>query len=242
MPPYIQLFLGFFLLILITGYLLPAGGAYYYFFHWQKEKWLPRRIQKLPKNSAAVMKRDISWSLLSILIFAILSTILYLLIEAGHGKMYFQLDAYGWLYLPLSLFLSLLIHDIYFYFVHRMMHHRAIFRYVHAIHHKTTAPTPWTIYAFQPLEAVLQYSIIYVLVFLLPLHPVTLFIFIYYNIIANVGGHSGHEFTKSKAQRRFFEQYINTVTHHDLHHATFRYNYSQYFNFLDRLLNTYRER
>ncbi len=238
----LKLFILFFLLILLLAYLLPAGLAYAYFYHWKKEAWLPYRIQRQNKPEKRVILRDIRWSVLSIVIFAALSTALHALISSGYGWMYFEIAAYGWGYLPISLLLALLIHDVYFYWMHRLMHHKRFFRYVHLLHHKTTTPTPWTIYAFQPIEAIIQYSIIYILVFTVPLHPLVLFFFVSYNVIANVGGHCGYEFTSSKNADHWLMKYLNTVTHHDLHHSNCKYNYSQYFNFLDRWMQTFKEK
>jgi sterol desaturase/sphingolipid hydroxylase (fatty acid hydroxylase superfamily) len=241
MLPVEQVFIGFFLLLLLMAYLIPAGVAYGYFYHWRNKHWAAQKIQKTKTPTREIMYRDIRWSLLTIFIFAVLSTVLYYLVNAGYGLMYYAIADYGWIYLPASLFIALILHDFYFYWMHRLMHHPSVFKYVHLQHHKTTAPTPWTIYAFQPLEAIIQYSIIYVLVFILPLHPIVLFTLVAYNVIANVGGHCGFEFTSPKNTDHWLMKYLNTVTHHDLHHANCTHNYSQYFNFLDRWFKTFRE-
>ena len=235
-------FLFFVLSILILAYLLPAGLAYGYFYHWNWQRWETLKVQKKKTPSRQVIYRDVSWSLISVVVFAVLATILYYLVKNGHGLMYFAIADYGWIYLVFSLLLAFLIHDFYFYWIHRVMHHPLIFSSVHLVHHKTTAPSPWTIYAFQPAEAVLQFSILYLLVFLLPIHPLTLCGFVVYNVVANVGGHCGFEFTPPKNSRHWLLRYLNTVTHHDLHHAECQCNFSQYFNYLDRWMGTFRNK
>jgi len=236
----IQTFLVFLLLLVLIAYLIPAGFTYGYLYHWRKEQWADRRIQKGKSPSKKIMYRDIRWSLLSILIFAVLSTALYLLVQSGYGLMYDEIGEYGWIYFFISPVIGILLHDFYFYWAHRLMHHPAIFKYVHLQHHKTTMPTPWTVYSFQPLEAVAQFAIIYILVFVMPLHPITLAFVIAYNIMSNVGGHCGHEVIAPENANHWLLKYQNTVSHHDLHHMNCKYNYSLYLNFLDRWMKTFK--
>ena len=236
-----QLFLQYLWLLLLLAYLLPAGLAYAYFYHWRHSTWVPYRIQPDRPPLARQIWHDIRWSLCSIGIFAALSAGLTLLVQHDYTRLYFRVTDYGWMYTVLSLPLALVLHDIYFYVVHRLMHQPRVFPYVHRVHHQTTNPTPWTIYAFQPLEAVLQYSIVIWLVLWLPLHPVVLGLFVAYNIVANVGGHCGFEFTPARNRHHPVWRYLNRVSHHDRHHADCRYNFSQYFNYWDRWLHTFRE-
>lgn len=239
---FLKLFIVFFLLILLFAYLIPAGLVYGYLNHWSNKKWEYYRIQQRKFPSRKVMYGDIKWSMVTVFIFALMSAILNRLVHKGYGLMYDEIAEYGWIYFILSPFLAFLIHDFYFYWTHRLMHHPRIFKYVHLRHHKTITPTPWTIYSFQPLEAVIQYSGIFLLVFVMPLHSITLGIVIAYNIIANVGGHCGFDFTTPKTANHWFIKYVNTVTHHDMHHLNCRENYSLYFNLLDRLFKTYKEK
>ena len=65
-------------------------------------------------------------------------------------------------------------------------------------------------------------------------------------IVRNVMGHAGVELMpRGLADSRWFG-WINSTTHHDLHHATFNYNYGLYFTWWDKLMGTehpaYRER
>jgi len=53
--------------------------------------------------------------------------------KAGGSALYMSVpaDIWGWLYLPLSGLIYLFIQDTWFYFTHRIMHHRKLFKWTH---------------------------------------------------------------------------------------------------------------
>lgn len=236
---YGRLFTGIFFSLLLFAYLLPAGLTYLYFYVWKKDRWRSSHIQGTRYPSRRVLRREIGWSLVTVLIFSLLTVLLVELIRRGYTRVYFGWLDYGLGYLLISPFLFLFLHDTYFYWVHRFMHWRPVYRYIHRLHHRSVTPDPFTMFTFQPPEAILQYSILFLAVFLLPFHPAVLLFVIGYNVFTNCAGHSGMEFTPEKVMQHWLLKYNNTVTHHDLHHSRFHCNYSQYFNFWDRLMGTY---
>jgi sterol desaturase/sphingolipid hydroxylase (fatty acid hydroxylase superfamily) len=73
---------------------------------------------------------------------------------------------------------------------------------------------------------------------IVPMHGLGVFIFLTFMIIRNAVGHSGYEvFPRHWVTHPIFGQLTN-VTHHDLHHSSFRYNYGLYFTYWDRLMGT----
>jgi lathosterol oxidase len=177
--------------------------------------------------------------LVTILIFAAMSTVLFELYKAGKTSIYQPITAYPLWYLPLSFFLCAFIHDTYFYWSHRLMHWQAVFKYVHLAHHRSIAPTPWAIFAFNPLEAVIQFIGIMLLVLFLPLHPVVLLAFLSYDTVVNAAGHTGFEMMPKGSTKHWPFKFFNTVTHHDNHHTNMRVNFGAFFTFWDRLMGTY---
>lgn len=159
-------------------------------------------------------------------------------IEGGKTKMYFTADKYGYLYMLLSLLAYIFIHDTYFYWIHRLMHLKPVFKWVHKTHHLSHTPSPFASLAFSPPEAVLQFGINLVMIFIIPLHPVVFFIFATYNMILNTAGHIGFEIVPSFFIRHWFFKYGLTVTHHDMHHSKLNCNYGLYFIFWDKLMGT----
>jgi sterol desaturase/sphingolipid hydroxylase (fatty acid hydroxylase superfamily) len=134
------------------------------------------------------------------------------------------------------------LHDIYFYTTHRLMHLPPLFKAVHAGHHRSLTPTPWSILSFQPLETISQFGFFAAVIFFVPLHPGTLLAYLLFDGIVNAAGHCGHEFVAPASQKHWLLKYLNAVTHHDLHHTRFRHNFGQYFNILDRLFGTFLDR
>jgi Delta7-sterol 5-desaturase len=114
-----------------------------------------------------------------------------------------------------------------------------VFKYVHLAHHRSIAPTPWAIYAFEPLEAVIQFLGIYLIVFLLPLHPLALLAFLAYDTEVNTAGHTGYEVLPSWIASHWLYRGLNTVRHHDAHHTDFAVNFGSFFNVWDRWMGTF---
>ncbi len=132
----------------------------------------------------------------------------------------------------------LLLHDAYFYWTHRLMHWKVIFKHVHKLHHEFTNPTPFTSYAFHPLEGLVQIGILFVIVFTIPHHSSAVSIFFGYALIINLNGHTGYEFSPRWYMKHRALKWINTSLHHNLHHQNVKSNYGFYFNFWDTIMNT----
>lgn len=156
----------------------------------------------------------------------------------AHTLIYNNLsDYHGW-WIPVSLFISLILHDTYFYWMHRIMHHKALFKYTHLVHHQSTNPSPWSSYSFHLLEAIVEGSIVLVLAFVLPMHAIMLVLFVVLGFIINVYGHLGYEIMPRGLRSSFLFQLINTSVYHNLHHSKFKGNYSLYFRWWDKWMGT----
>lgn len=197
-----------------------------------------KKIQKRRLKARQVF-REIAWSVVTIFIFAsIIGIGTWAIYEGPVGHLWDYWQAPTWAQWLLVLPGMLLVHDTYFYWVHRAMHTRLLYRTVHAVHHQSTDPTSWSAFAFHPLEAVLEGLIVPILFWMFPADPqialgytITIFVF-------NVVGHSGYEIYPHRFLRWPLIQWILTSTHHNMHHPTFNYNFGLYFNIWDRLLGT----
>jgi sterol desaturase/sphingolipid hydroxylase (fatty acid hydroxylase superfamily) len=119
------------------------------------------------------------------------------------------------------------------------MHSPRVFKYVHLGHHRSISPTPWSIYAFQPLEAVIQFTSISLIAIFVPLHPIALLAFLSYDTLINTAGHTGYELVPRAIAHWPFFRLFNTVTHHDDHHTNTRVNFGAFFNVWDRWMGTF---
>jgi lathosterol oxidase len=236
-PQYIKVFLISFAAILLIYYLLPAWLSYMILNRWNKEKWKKNKIQPISPDKASI-KHEIAWSLSTVLIFSLLATTGIYWINQGYTRVYFSIQEKGWLYLVISFLIYLVLHDTYFYWIHRFMHWRPVFKWIHRIHHLSHTPSPFASLSFSPAEAVLQFGINLIVIFLVPLHPIAIVMFALYNTMINTAGHTGFEIVPRFFFRNWFFKYGLTVTHHDMHHSRMNCNYGLCFVFWDKLMGT----
>src|SRR5437868_1096351 len=224
-----------------TRYFVIAGLfflLYYIVFH---RRIFYKKIQKkIPAYSDYF--REIGYSIVTIGIFAFVPLIiLHYPAIAKHTTFYTNISKYGWLYFFLAYPLMFFIHDTYFYWTHRLMHNRKLFKLFHLVHHKSINPSPWTAYSFHPLEAIVEAGVFVVFLFTIPIHPLHLFLFFLFMILYNVYGHLGYEIYPVGFNKSKIGKWINTSVNHNLHHQYFKGNYGLYFTIWDRLMGTLRK-
>ena len=163
---------------------------------------------------------------------------LYIAAREGWVTIYSGFAEAGPVYLVLSLALMFVAHDAYFYWTHRLMHHRRLFGLFHRWHHLSRTPTVWTAYSFSVPEAIVQGAFVPLFVALVPMHALALFIFVAVQVVRNVMGHAGYELHPAAFAPGRWLGWNNTTTGHDLHHELGRYNYGFYFRWWDKLMGT----
>jgi signal peptidase I len=215
-----------------------AAGTGYGVFHILLRPWLAARRIQARAAAATAMRRDVLYSLSSVLIFALVGVLTSQLTLMGWTKLYLRIDRHGWGYFWFSLGAMIVIHDTWFYWTHRLMHVPWLFRFTHRVHHLSHTPTPWSALAFHPTEALVQALIFPVAALVLPMHPLVAVLWLTYMIVINVWGHLGFELLPSGFRRHWLFRWHNTTTHHDMHHQDVTGNYSLYFNFWDRVMGT----
>ena len=218
-------------------YLLLAGLAWLIFYVLRPSRMARRKIvPKIP--SRWQMGRELLYSLRSLLAFGVMGAIVAFAGYSGYTRFYMRVERYGWTWFFASIVLAIFIHDAYFYWTHRLMHHRRLFRAFHHVHHLSNNPSPWAAYSFSTLEAFVQAGIAPLVAFTLPIHPTAFLAFMIWQISFNVLGHCGYEIFPRGFLDTRLGKFLNTPTHHAMHHESFRANYGLYFNFWDRLLGT----
>lgn len=226
-------------LVVFGRYFLVCSILFGWFYGWKRRAWLNRKIQSRFPN-AVDLRREIGYSLVTSVIFAGMTLLWLATPLRAYTKFYTEVNAHGWLYLVVSVPLLLVIHDAYFYWIHRLMHQPKLYRLAHLVHHKSVNPSPWAAYAFHPVEAILEAGIIPVLLFLVPVHPISFLAFVTLMLWFNVYGHLGYELFSQKTYTHPLGKWLNSSVHHNLHHEKFHGNYGLYFTFWDRLCGTLR--
>ena len=221
-------------------YALLAGGAFFIFYIWRRRQNAWRKIQSRDAKSSDV-RRELTYSVIATVILFLVVASIFATPLKDMSQLYFDIDQYGWVWIFASVPIMLLIHDAYFYWMHRAIHHPKLYKHVHKVHHLSVNPTPWAAYAFHPLEAFLEVLIFPILIFLLPLHPISILTFAVLAIGYNVYGHLGYELYPRSWHNHPVGKWFNTGTYHNLHHERFDGNYGLYFTWWDRWMGTMRE-
>ncbi|MEO9021334.1 MAG: sterol desaturase family protein [Ginsengibacter sp.] len=223
--------------IIITGrYFLIAGLFYFFFYLWFPSKFEIRKISK-KKYKKGQLKKEIQWSIITSLLFSIAGTITVILWQKGYTKVYTKIDEYGWWYLPVSLVTFMLLHETYYYWLHRWMHKPAIFKIVHKVHHDSNIASPFTAFSFHPLEGLLQAIFMPALLMILPMHYYVIIIQLTIMTFSSVINHLGIEIYPKNPQN-ILTKWVIGATHHSLHHKQFKYNFGLYFTFWDKIEKT----
>ena len=228
-------------IIFILRYFIIAGIAYFIFYIWKKKKLSPSKIQqKLPE--ARQLRNEIFFSFFTLLIYSGTSGIVLYWYKKGITKIYLDVNDYGVFYLIGSILLMILLHDAYFYWTHKLMHSSKWLYQFHKIHHQSHAPTPWAAFAFHPVEALISLGIIPLIIFIIPILPFALILFLTFMTLYNVLVHLGHETFPESSIYHPIWKLQNTTTNHDLHHQIGRSNYGFYFSAWDRIMGTYKSK
>ena len=216
---------------------LAAGGVFLALWVWGRDRMRHRRIQaQFP--GVIQMKREFAFSMSTVLVFSVVGLAIFIGIDAGVWRLYDDIGEHGWLYYGASMALIIVAHDAYFYWAHRLMHHRRLFRLFHRTHHRSRNPSPWAALAFDPAEALVQALFLPLFLALVPIHGSAVLVFLIHMIVRNALGHSGFEVMPRAIVAHPIFGWFTSVTHHDLHHSSPASNYGLYFTWWDRLMGT----
>ena len=141
---------------------------------------------------------------------------------------------------PLAFWLLLVVDDMLYAPLHRLMHHPAVYRWVHKHHHRNTFPARGYIDAANehPVEQLaaltLHWIAAHIVAFTSGLH------------VAAVGAHFGIKALGACFNHTGYDLQISflgidySVRAHETHHRKPQTNFAQYVMFWDRLMGTYR--
>lgn len=224
--------------VVVTGrYFLIAGLFYLVFHKWSASKWEPRKINQKGYRQNQ-FKKEVGWSMITAFLFAVTGALMGLAWQKGWMKVYTDVHDYPFWWLPGSLFIALLLHETYYYWLHRWMHNPTIFRIVHKVHHDSNITSPWTAFSFHPLEGLLQALFLPALLMALPMHLYVLILHLTIMTFSSVINHLDIEVYPKGFHKSLLGRWLIGATHHSLHHKQFKYNYGLYFTFWDKWKKT----
>ena len=225
-------------IIIWSRYFLIAGLFYFLLWGRPEEKVHARRLAKR-RPQRNVMLHEIRMSLISSVIYALPGAIVLEAYKAGGTALYTDINGLiEWVYIPASIFIYLFIHDTYFYWTHRAMHHPRLFMATHFTHHRSRQPTTWAAFSFHPWEAAISAWLLPLATFFIPLHITAALGILVFMTFCSVVNHAGWEIYPRKLTDGVFGAHIISASHHNLHHSDYGANFGLYFRFWDRLMGT----
>jgi sterol desaturase/sphingolipid hydroxylase (fatty acid hydroxylase superfamily) len=195
-----------------------------------------RKIQAREATTAD-MRRELFQSMRSIGVYIVLG--LFFLWAFGSAGLY-QFEGSHGIFIDLALLVAtILAHDTYFYWAHRTMHHPKLFKFFHRAHHRSVTPTSWAIYSFAIPESVVMFAFVPLWLIIVPAPMWVMFTWANFQLVRNAMGHAGFELHPRWWLSSPLTRWINTTTHHDLHHSGgFNKNYGLYFTWWDKWMGT----
>jgi ring-1,2-phenylacetyl-CoA epoxidase subunit PaaE len=214
------------------------AAVYFVFWIVLGKKLSNRKIQLSKRAGWPQIKGEIVAALLSSFGSTLLMLLLIALKDNGTLKFYTEPSGYGVWYQVVIVFVLLIVSDTWFYWSHRAMHHPRIYKYVHALHHKSLDVNPFTSQSFHIIEAVWLTLWLLPLAMVMPISMSALGVMQVLGMFNNLKSHLGYEFFPAFFSKvPPFNMLVN-ATNHSLHHTQYNGNYGLFFRFWDIVCGT----
>ena len=136
----------------------------------------------------------------------------------------------------LLIFLTPVIHEIHFYFAHRLTHIKILYKWAHYLHHKNINPGPWSGISMHPVEHMIYFAGIFIFA-LIPSHPLHMLFIAMRLGLAPAQGHTGFD----KIVVGNDSAVDIAIYNHYLHHRYFEVNYSDGIIPLDKWFGSFHD-
>lgn len=227
-----------FMFLGIFGRYVLIAALFHYLFKVKYASFFQEREVNARARRPQQHWREIGYSFITAVIFALIGTGMIVAWQKNYTKIYTHFDDYPRWWFVVSIVLVLFIHETYYYWLHRWMHHPKVYKWVHKAHHDSITTSAWTSFSFHPLESILQAVVLPVLMFIIPVHYVAIGIILLVMTTTSVINHLNTELYPKDFQRHWFGKWWIGATHHSLHHSQFKYNFGLYFTFWDKWAGT----
>lgn len=227
--------------VTLAQYLSFATSAYLIFWFVLRHRMKGRKLSRREWPKSSQLFREAIFSSATQVVFVSIDVWVAYIVPQSAANSYSEISQHGWLYYAFIVALIFILHDTYFYWAHRMMHHPKLYHRIHSLHHESTDPTPFSAFHFHPFEAVLEGSAAIAMLAIfcfLPWHASIPLIWGYGQLTLNVIGHLGYEIFPPWWNKARGLRYKTTGMHHYLHHQLVSGNYGLYFRWWDKLCGT----
>ncbi|KAI5122304.1 hypothetical protein M0805_002380 [Coniferiporia weirii] len=156
------------------------------------------------------------------------------------GLMTWQVPLPGWRTVLAQVALFFVFEDAFHYCVHQAMHYGPLYKHIHKVHHRYSAPFGLAAEYAHPVEVLvlgmgtIGGPLLYCY-FAPNLHIVTVYAWITLRLFQAVDSHSGYDFPWSL---QHILPFWAGAEHHDYHHMAFMDNFASSFRYLDFFFGT----
>ena len=218
-------------------YLVVCGGAFLLFWVVFAKRLAHRRCQSTIPERRRLLG-ELGNSLAGIVFFMVPSIAAIPLYFSGHIKLITDPSATPPAVMVLSFILFVIGADTWFYWTHRLMHDSRLYRFTHALHHRSEQPSPLAGYAFSFAEAMVLGAYMPLVLLVFPVNRTVFYVFVIWFSVLEAYVHLGFEILPRWFARNPITKHIGTAVFHDMHHENGAYNFGVYFTWWDRLMGT----
>ena len=176
---------------------------------------------------------NIFWSCVSGCTIWTAYDVLYFWSAANHHVPYVRWHEHPFYCVGLMLLLPLW-REFHFYWVHRAIHWKPMYKYVHYLHHKNVQPGPWSGLSMHPVEHLLYFTCV-LIHWVVPSHPIHFILDAQHAALTPAYGHIGFEGPLLDGKLPGGSYF------HYLHHRYFECNYGESTVPFDWLFGTLRD-
>ncbi len=216
---------------------LGPSALFHLFYVVDRERWLADRIQER-QPSAANIEWDKAHSLRSVVTDLLMLAIILLMVRLGWIEFSFTMEARQALPAAIGFVGLLFAQDLYFYVTHYALHSRFLYRRIHAVHHRSTNPTPWTSFSVHFVEGFTELLFYPLVLMLFKFNVYVVLFYVFLTTVVNFFGHAGFRLEKFALGRHRAFSWVALSAFHNRHHQSFTCNYALYFRIWDRVFGT----
>ena len=206
-------------------FLIPTSFLHLYFHTYKKQgnklKFDPREFKKTSKrhNFNNQLLDNIFWSIVSGVSIWVIMENAFLWAFANQYIGFLKWDGNEIWFIALFIFLPFW-DSFHFYIVHRFLHTRPMYKWVHSLHHRNVNVGPFSGISMHPVEHVIYFSAVFIHL-VIPSHPIHVFFHFYWLTIGAATSHTGYEALLAGGKKSILIGFF----HHQLHHRYFECNY-----------------
>jgi Delta7-sterol 5-desaturase len=207
------------MMILLTTFL------HLWLHRWQKQDKAFRYLHKSPTEKhpkflgGHQVRDNIFWTLASgVTLWTAYECFLWYSYANGHAPLVMFAENPIWfvLWFPvIGIWFS-----FHFYWVHRFLHWKPMYRHFHSVHHRNITTGPWSGFSMHPVEHVLYLSSILIHL-VVPSHPIHMLFHAYFLTLGTSTSHSGYQALLIGNSSKF----VISSFFHQLHHRYFNCNF-----------------